>query len=71
MVVTASFFASASGNTVIVAGEVTGAVNTLILNIDISTTVRWLASHTAGAVSDGLPLIYLSGSGTFEVQQEV
>ena len=46
-----------------ITGEVTGATNTLVLDIDTGTTVRWEASYTGSANG----LIELSGSGIFEV----
>ena len=57
--------ASASGNTVTVTGTVSGATNTLVLNINSGVTVRWEASYTGSA----WPLIRLSGDGTFEVPE--
>jgi len=54
-------------HTVTVTGTVTGATNTLALDIDAGVTVIWNASYsgTTPAVPD--TLIKLSGKGTFEV----
>ena len=57
--------ASVSGNTVTVTGDVTGAMNTLSLNIDASVTVLWKAAYV-GSYNYG-NVIEVEGSGTFEV----
>jgi hypothetical protein len=49
---------------VIIGGTVTGATNTLILDIDSGLTVQWVADYS-GSMDDGV--IQLTGSGTFEV----
>ena len=54
---------------VIVTGEVTGATNTLELDIDSSVTVLWGASYSGETSGLGNPLIMLTGSGTFEVAE--
>ncbi|MDR0491414.1 MAG: S-layer homology domain-containing protein [Oscillospiraceae bacterium] len=55
---------SYSGNTVTVTGTVTGATNTLALNIDSGVTVVWEATYSGSHDSQ---LLTLTGSGAFEV----
>jgi hypothetical protein len=57
--------ANASGDTVTVTGTKTGATNSTWLDIDDGVSVIWKASLTANTTSS---LIYLNGTGSFEVQ---
>ncbi|MCL1914678.1 MAG: fibronectin type III domain-containing protein [Eubacteriaceae bacterium] len=56
--------ASDSGNIVTVTGDVTGATNSLKLNIDSDVTVVWKAKYS-GNMSD--PVIEIMGGGKFEI----
>ena len=66
---TGSLTAVASGNTVTVTGSLTDVTQTLGLNIDADVTVEWKADISAGSgfLSNWNQLIWLSGSGTFNV----
>lgn len=64
---TGTLSASESSNTVTVTGTVTGAANTLTLNIDENVTVVWKAD--LGFAESGLTTsrLTLSGKGTFQL----
>jgi len=61
-----SLTASATGNTVIVGGNVSGVKQYLKLNIDSNVTVEWKAGYTANSLNDdSYGMINLSGGGAF------
>jgi len=69
---TGSFTASASVSTVTVTGSVTGAKQTLALNIGAGVTVYWQANLT-GSIETSTnweidPLIGITGAGTIEIR---
>ena len=66
---TGGLSATVSGDIVTVTGNVTGATNTLRLNIPAGVTIVWQANLTGSLTGDNrIPgLINIHGDGTFEV----